>query len=137
MLHDFHHYAAFVYGLRDQFPQIVRVRLSLYRRDAGRAALRGTIEFRSNIYLDVNEEIDLRAGRLLFYGYRVRHDQETLYWYDPQPHPEQASLHESFPHHRHEQPDVKHHRCPAPNLTFDSPNLAFVIREIVETVVRS
>jgi hypothetical protein len=29
-----------------------------------------------------------------------------------------------------EPPDIKHHRIPAPGLSFDSPNLIFLIREI-------
>ena len=41
----------------------------------------------------------------------------------------------TFPHHKHVPPDVKHHRIPAPELTFTSPNLPFLIAEI-ETLIQ-
>jgi hypothetical protein len=40
-----------------------------------------------------------------------------------------ASTH---PHHKHLPPDIKHHRVPAPGLSFTEPNLPFLIREIEE-----
>lgn len=47
--------------------------------------------------------------------------------YGPQPHlhiPEVASTH---PHHKHVPPDIKHHRLPAPHLSFAQPDLPFLI----------
>jgi hypothetical protein len=38
-----------------------------------------------------------------------------------------ASTH---PHHKHIFPDIKHHRVPAPGLSFDRPNLPVLIAEI-------
>ena len=40
-----------------------------------------------------------------------------------------ASTH---PHHKHLPPDIKHHRVPAPGLSFSQPNLPFLIVEILE-----
>lgn len=34
------------------------------------------------------------------------------------------------PHHKHVPPDIKHHRIPAPGLSFDRPNIPRLIEEI-------
>jgi len=49
---------------------------------------------------------------------------------DPQPHPEAVELKVTFPHHKHVPPDIKRNRIPAPGITFNSPNLPQLIREI-------
>lgn len=36
----------------------------------------------------------------------------------------------TYPHHKHIHPDVRHHRIPAPNMSFTQPNLPTLIREI-------
>jgi len=36
----------------------------------------------------------------------------------------------SIPHHKHIPPDIKHHRIPAPHLSFVEPNRPFLIEEI-------
>ena len=36
----------------------------------------------------------------------------------------------SEPRHKHIPPNIKHHRIPAPDLSFAAPNLPFLIREI-------
>ena len=36
----------------------------------------------------------------------------------------------SIPHHKHILPDIKHHRLPAPGISFTQPNLPHLIREI-------
>ncbi len=64
------------------------------------------------------------------YGYEVWRGSEKLYWYDSQPHPADASLASTDPHHKHIPPDIKHHRVPAPGLSFNRPNLPFLIEEI-------
>jgi len=55
---------------------------------------------------------------------------DILYWYDPQPHPEDLILAETHPHHKHVEPDIKRNRIPAPGLSFTRPNLPFIIEEI-------
>ncbi len=37
-----------------------------------------------------------------------------------------------MPHHKHTPPDIKHHRIPAPNMSFTQPNLPALIQEIDE-----
>ncbi|MCK4763951.1 MAG: hypothetical protein KAW12_17245 [Candidatus Aminicenantes bacterium] len=38
----------------------------------------------------------------------------------------------THPHHKHIPPDIKHHRIPAPNMSFDRSNLPVLIKEIEE-----
>ncbi|MBX7252372.1 MAG: hypothetical protein K1X50_10340 [Candidatus Promineofilum sp.] len=53
-----------------------------------------------------------------------------MYWYDPQPHPDNPHLQSTHPHHKHVPPDIKHSRIPAPTMRFDRPNLPAVILEV-------
>jgi len=62
----------------------------------------------------------------------VQRAGDELYWYDPQPHPDDPSLANTFPHHKHIPPNIKRHRIPAPGLSFSQPNVPFLIREIEE-----
>ncbi len=42
---------------------------------------------------------------------------------------EDPDLASTFPHHRHEPPDIKHNRRPAPGISFQSPNLPTLIAD--------
>jgi hypothetical protein len=53
-----------------------------------------------------------------------------LRWYDPQSHPDDPTLAETFPHHIHEPPDIKRNRKPALDISFDTPNLPGLIQQI-------
>jgi hypothetical protein len=63
------------------------------------------------------------------YGYEAWHGDKKLYWYDSQPHPGEPSLQSSHPHHKHTLPDIKHHRIPAPEMSFVQPNASSSSRE--------
>ena len=52
--------------------------------------------------------------------------------YDDFPHPNDPALASTHPHHKHLPPDIKHHRVPAPGLSFLRPNLPLLLREIDE-----
>ncbi len=65
-----------------------------------------------------------------WYGYEIWKGQEKLFWYDSQPHPNDPGLQSTHPHHKHIPPDIKHHRIPAPNMSFSRPNIPELIREI-------
>src|SRR5213078_397403 len=93
---------------------------------------RGEIIFFAGVRLVVAERLMLDAGTLLIvsYGYEVWRGAEKLYWYDSQPHPDDPTLATTLPHHKHVPPDPKHHRLPAPDLSFTPPNLPFLIAEI-------
>ena len=69
-------------------------------------------------------------GIIQGYGYAVDRRGERLYWYDPQPHPNDPSLAATFPHHKHVPPDIKRHRIPATGIAFDHPNLPVLVEEI-------
>jgi len=46
------------------------------------------------------------------------------------PHPNVPELQSTHPHHKHIPPDIKHHRIPAPGLSFAEPNLPKLIDEV-------
>ncbi len=73
---------------------------------------------------------DLTLPQLVRYGYEVWRGDEKLYWYDSQAHPNDPALASTDPHHKHVPPDIKHHRLPAPDLSFVRPNLPILIGEI-------
>ncbi|MBV7327663.1 hypothetical protein KFU94_05270 [Chloroflexi bacterium TSY] len=82
--------------------------------------------------LRVFELVDLADGEIQEYSYTVFHQGERVRWYDPQPHPENPDLAANFPHHRHEPPDIKHNRRPAPGIRFETTNLATLIQDCIE-----
>lgn len=90
----------------------------------------GEVFFRHGLKLRMREELDFEAALIAAYGYEVDRYSERLYWYDDFPHPTDASLASSFPHHKHIPPNIRRHRVPAPQLSFERPNLPFVLREI-------
>src|SRR5262249_33932680 len=56
--------------------------------------------------------------------------------YDSQPYPNDPVLQSTQPHHKHVPPDIKHHRLPAPELSFIRPNLPVLMREVESSIVR-
>lgn len=92
----------------------------------------GDVIFVNGLRLRVREEIDFDSALITSYAYEVYRGDERLYWYDDFPHPNDPALASTMPHHKHVQPDIKHHRVPAPLITFNQPNLPAVIREIEE-----
>lgn len=129
-------YELFVYTLTEQFPTIQRSTLVLVRRGATLARVTGELHFAHEVRLTVRERVLYHRLPLVidWYGYEVWRGQEKLYWYDSQPHPHEPSLQGTHPHHKHVPPDIKHHRIPAPNMSFTQPNLPALIEE-VETLL--
>ena len=128
-------YEQFIYTLQQRYPSIRRTTLTVFCRGAGVARLAGEVEI-GNYRLVVREKVSFagHSGKIIGYGYEVWQGQEKLYWYDSQEHPNDPVLASTQPHHKHIAPDIKHHRIPAPGLSFTEPNLPFLIREI-ETLV--
>ena len=93
----------------------------------------GEVLFANGLRLRVREEIDFDAAIITSYGYEVYRGEERLYWYDDFPHPNDPTLASTMPHHKHIPPDIKHHRIPARGISFDRPNLPFLLQEIEET----
>jgi hypothetical protein len=92
----------------------------------------GELYFDSGVRLVVRERLVYHRLPVVidWYGYEVWRGNEKLYWYDSQPHPSDPALQSTDPHHKHIPPDIKHHRIPAPEMSFTQPNLPTLIREI-------
>lgn len=136
MLSSLVSYSRFVYTIPDQFPSVRRSTLVLKPMGVAVGELEGRMDFENDIALRVYEVINFAAATLTYYSYTVYRGDEKLYWYDPQPHPDDSTLASTHPHHRHVPSDIKHNRIPAPGLTLDQPNLPFLIQEIEETLLK-
>jgi hypothetical protein len=130
-LQSLREYEQFVYTLPQQYLVVQRSTLTVVRRGAAVAILTGDVEI-GRYRLVAREKLSFAAdaGRIMDYGYEVWQGQEKLYWYDSQEHPDDPTLASTHPHHKHIPPDIKHHRIPAPGLSFNQPNLPFLIQEI-------
>ena len=130
-------YEAFIYGLPRQFPAIGYSTLVVARRGAATATVKGEVVFSGGVRMVIVERLMLDADtlKIVSYGYEVWRGAEKLYWYDSQPHPDDPTLISTHPHHKHIPPDIKHHRLPAPGLSFTPPNLPFLIAEIEQDLL--
>lgn len=95
----------------------------------------GEIFFSGEYRLRMREELDFDEGIITSYGYEVYHGNKRLFWYDDFPHPNDASLASTCPHHKHIPPDIKHNRIPAQNLSFLKPNLPALVQEIESLIL--
>jgi len=126
-------YEAMIYRIAELSTHIEYSDLVLIPAGRKLATLAGNIFFSNAIRLQVREALDFDLDEWITgYGYVVYKDDERQYWYDSQEHPDDPSLASTHPHHKHIPPDIKHHRIPAPNLSFINPNLSFLIKEIDE-----
>ena len=125
-------YELFLYSLSEQFPAIRRSTLVLARRGATLARVAGELSFDHGFRLVVRERLTYDRLPVVIdsYGYEIWCGEEKQYWYDSQPHPEELSLQSTHPHHKHVPPDMKRNRVPAPNMSFERPNLPELITEI-------
>jgi hypothetical protein len=129
-LNDIASYSAFVYALPGRHSFVTRSTLALIPIGATLAKLEGRIECRNGIHLEVWELIDFAAQRIRTYSYEVYRGDEKICWHDAWEHPEIQALASTFPHHKHIQPNLRHHRVPAPGISFDSPNLDAVLEDV-------
>jgi hypothetical protein len=125
-------YEVWIYSLPERFSAITYSALLLAQRGRQLAELTGEIAFPDGLRLVIYERLTWDAGELLIegYGYEVWRGSDKLYWYDSQPHPADPTLASTDPHHKHVPPDIKHHRVPAPGLSFNRPNLPLLVQEI-------
>jgi hypothetical protein len=124
-------YSRFVAELLSQ-PNVQSSTVSVWSDSPYTSVAEGEVFFTNGLRLRMREEVDLDAGLIISYGYEVYRGEERLYWYDDFPHPNDASLASTMPHHKHIPPDIKHHRIPAPGMSFERPNLPALIQEIEE-----
>ncbi len=125
-------YELFLYTLVDQFPSVRRSTVTFARRGSALARVAGELRFDHGIRLLIRERVLYHRLPAIIdeYGYEVWRDEEKLYWYDPQPHPDDPALQSTHPHHKHVPPDIKHNRLPATGMSFIRPNLPALIQEI-------
>jgi hypothetical protein len=125
-------YELFLYSLPERYSSIRRSTLTFVRRGHLLARVSGEVDFDNGIRLVVLERLVFDRLPVLIesYGYEVWKGEEKLYWYDPQPHPNNPELQSTHPHHKHVPPDIKHNRIPAPSMSFIRPNLPVLILEI-------
>ena len=111
-------------------PTVVRSRVVVWPVSPYTGTAEGEVVFVHSLRLRMREELDFAAGLITSYGYEVYRGDERLYWDDDFPHPQDPSLAATFPHHKHVPPDIKHHRIPAPDISFTRPNLPVLLQEI-------
>lgn len=111
-------------------PKITSSTVAVWSDSRGTGIAEGEVFFAHGIRLRLREELDFEAGLITSYGYEVYRGNERLYWYDDFPHPDDPLLASTFPHHKHVPPDIRHHRIPAPRLSFGAPNLPALLEEI-------
>lgn len=122
-------YSRYLAGLFDQ-PSIVTSTVATWSDSPYTGIAEGEVFFENGLRLRMREEIDFEEGIIASYGYEVYRGDERLYWYDDFPHPNDPTLASTMPHHKHVPPDIKHHRIPAPGISFDRPNLPLLLQEI-------
>jgi len=134
---DFQTYSELVYSLQERYASIQHSTLVLAIIGSTLAKLEGRIIFEGDVVLDIWELVDLAVGRIRNYSYEIYLAGEKIAWYDPFEHPHAADLASTYPHHKHIPPDIKHHRVPAPGISFEQPNLPALIEEIQREILRS
>jgi hypothetical protein len=125
-------YELFLYTLTEQYPSVERSTLALIRIATSMARISGELHCRNGIRIVVRERLLFDRLPLVIdaYGYEIWRGNELLCWYDSQPHPNDPSLQNTHPHHKHLPPDIKHNRIPAPEMSFTRPNLPALILEM-------
>ena len=125
-------YEAFVYTLRQRFPSVQSSTLVVVQRGKRIATLQGEITFAQGVRVSIRERLSFDEGVIVIedYGYELWRKGDKIAWYDAQPHPDDPVLASTHPHHKHILPEIKHHRIPAPNMSFVQPNLSVLIREV-------
>jgi len=132
-----HSYEEFLYTLMHQYPSIKRSSLILVKRGKRTAIVQGEIYFANGYQIKIRERISFDFDQIVIesYGYEIWHHEKVITWYDSQPHPNEPTLSNTFPHHKRIEPDIKHHRISEPNIHFYQANLPFLIRQI-ETLIK-
>jgi len=101
------------------------------------ARLEGQIIFEGDVVLDIWELVDFAVGRIRNYSDEFYRADEKIAWYDPFEHPHIAELASTYPHHKHISPDLKHHRVPAPGISFEQPHLPTLIEDSQREILPS
>jgi len=129
-------YELFLYTITDNFPSVRYSTLTFIRKGAFLARVEGELLFEQEVRLVIRERIlyNRLPAIIDWYGYEVWRGNNKLFWYDPQPHPDESSLKSTYPHHKHIPPDIKHNRIPASEMSFTRQNITRLIWEIEELI---
>jgi hypothetical protein len=129
-------YELFLYELAEKFPSVCCSTVTFVRRGSTLARVTGELFFDRDFRIVIRERIlyTRMPAVIDWYGYEIWKGEEKLFWYDSQPHPNDPDLRTTDPHHKHIPPDIKHHRIPAPNMSFSRPNIPELIREIEDLI---
>jgi hypothetical protein len=130
MLAPFEEYCAQMASLPERFASIRSSTLTVYTIGPFAAEVEGQLTFDEGYVLVVWELLDLNSRTIRSYSYELDRAGERVWWYDPTGHPDDPTLTATHPHHKHISPDLKHHRIPAPEISFARPNLPFLIKEV-------
>lgn len=124
-------YELFLYTLVERSPIISRSTLVFVRVGVAMARVSGELFLQNGIRISVRERVIFDRLPLLIdgYGYEIWREDEKIYWYDSQPHPNDPALQSTHPHHKHIPPDIKHNRIPAPEMKFTQPNIPWLVEE--------
>jgi len=122
-------YSRFVAELLSR-PNVTRSTVAVWSDSPCTGIAEGEVFFARGLRLRLREELDFEAGLITAYGYEVYRGEERMFWYDDFPHPDESTLAATFPHHKHVPPDIRHHRIPAPGMSFAVPNLPGLMQEI-------
>jgi hypothetical protein len=122
-------YSRFVAALLDR-PTVERSTVTVWSASPYTGVAEGEVLFVQGVRLRIREELDFDGGLITAYGYEVYRGEERLYWYDDFPHPTDSTLASTFPHHKHVPPNIRQHRIPAPQMSFNRPNLDLLVEEI-------
>ncbi len=119
MLPPFDEYCHLIASLSDRFVSIVASTIAVYTIGPYVAEVKGCLTFESDYVLQVWELLDLSSRTIRSYSYELTRSGERIWWYDPTGHPNDPTLASTSPHHKHIAPDIKHHRIPAPEISFN------------------
>jgi hypothetical protein len=122
-------YSHFVAGALSR-PSVKRSTVAVWSDSPFTGIAEGEVVFAHGFRLRLREELDFESGLITSYGYEVYRGDERLFWYDDFPHPDDPTLASTFPHHKHVPPNIRHHRIPAPGMSFVAPNLPGLLQEI-------
>jgi hypothetical protein len=122
-------YSQFVAELLNR-PSVLRSTVAAWSDSPYTGIAEGEVFFSNGVRLRIREDLDFDTGLITAYGYEVYRGEDRLFWYDDFPHPNDPALAPTFPHHKHVPPDIRHHRIPAPAMSFTRPNLLVLLGEI-------
>jgi hypothetical protein len=122
-------YSQFVAELLNR-PSVLRSTVAAWSDSPYTGIAEGEVFFSNGVRLRIREELDFDAGLITAYGYEVYRGEDRLFWYDDFPHPNDQALAPTFPHHKHVPPDIRHHRIPAPTMSFTRTNLPVLLEEV-------